>query len=84
MKIAILENNTHDVQLLEEWLQSAGHTSRVFVSGSTFTNELNCDTYDLAIIGSTALDTDGAQKPLVENVFACQLPPGRINASPSP
>lgn len=61
MKIAILENDPHGVQLLKQWLQSAGHTSRVFVSGSMFMRDLNRDTYDLVIIGSTAPDMDGTQ-----------------------
>src|SRR5262249_25872208 len=34
--------------------------------------------------GVTQVDTDGAQKPSVENVFACQLPPGRPRYSASP
>src|SRR5262245_10293395 len=34
--------------------------------------------------GVTQLDTDGAQKPFVENAFDCQLPPGRFMNRPSP
>src|SRR4029453_18516268 len=33
--------------------------------------------------GVTQVDTDDGQKPLVENVFACQSP-GRLIKSPSP
>src|SRR5262249_60729177 len=37
----------------------------------------------LSVAGVTQLGTDGGQKPLVENVSACQSP-GRIINSPSP
>ena len=37
----------------------------------------------VSVAGVTQLGTDGAQKPLVENVFAC-MPPGRPRYSPSP
>src|SRR5215212_829704 len=36
-----------------------------------------------SVAGVTQLSTDGAQKPLVENVFACPVP-GRIMNSASP
>src|SRR6266850_7700534 len=36
-----------------------------------------------SVVGVTQLGTDGGQKPLVENDFACQ-PPGRTMNSPSP
>src|ERR1700674_5407161 len=36
-----------------------------------------------SVLGVTQLGTDGGQKFLVENVFACQ-PPGRLMNSPSP
>src|SRR5882724_11602916 len=36
-----------------------------------------------SVVGVTQLETDGGQKFLVENVFACQ-PPGRTRPSPSP
>src|SRR5262245_47725114 len=35
------------------------------------------------VVGVTQLDTEGAQNPFVENVFAC-MPPGRLKNSPSP
>src|ERR1700730_8353962 len=36
-----------------------------------------------SVVGVTQLATDGGQKFLVENVFAC-MPPGRPRNSPSP
>ena len=35
----------------------------------------------VSVVGVTQLGTDGAQKPLVANVFACQ-PPGRAMIQP--
>src|ERR1700719_2303742 len=37
----------------------------------------------VSVDGVTQLETDGAQKPLVENVFACMLP-GRLMNTASP
>jgi two-component system response regulator RegX3 len=61
MRIAVLENDVLDARLLEEWLQSAGHASRVFASGSEFSREHNRARYDLVIIGSTGADIGGTE-----------------------
>src|ERR671939_642213 len=37
-----------------------------------------------SVAGVTQVSTEGGQKPFVENVFACQLPPGRTRVKPSP
>jgi hypothetical protein len=37
-----------------------------------------------SVVGVTQVGTDGAQYPSVENVFACQCPPGRATYKPSP
>jgi two-component system, OmpR family, response regulator RegX3 len=61
MRIAILENDTAAAQLLDEWLGAAGHALRYFASGNLFTRELDRQSFDVAIVGSTPADVRAAE-----------------------
>ena len=84
MRLAVLESNPHDAQLLKAWLQSAGHTLQFFSSTTEFAREFNREKYDLAIIGSTSSDrTVGAIPVSLQEQLHCALPIIRVLANDS-
>jgi DNA-binding response OmpR family regulator len=75
MRIAVLENDTRTAQLLESWLQSAGHTVQLFMSGKSFMNEIDRAFFGAAIVGSAPEDMPAEQISLAlrERRFAVPL-----------
>lgn len=61
MRIAVLEKDTRQAQLLEDWLRSAGHVAKVFASGVTFTREIDRSSFDAAIVGTPPDDMQAAE-----------------------
>ncbi len=61
MRIAVLESDTHDAQVLEDWLRSAGNTASRFATESGFMREFKREKFDLVIAGSVAHGAGGAE-----------------------
>ncbi|MCF6281161.1 MAG: response regulator transcription factor [Candidatus Polarisedimenticolaceae bacterium] len=61
MRIAILEDDTAQVELLELWFGSAGHKCHAYTIGSAFQDALRKETYDLLIIDWNLPDTTGLE-----------------------
>lgn len=61
MRLAILENDTRTAQLLESWLQSAGHTAQLFASGQSFIDAIDGALFAAAILGSPPADMRAEQ-----------------------
>lgn len=59
MKIAILEDDQDQAELLNTWMQAAGHDSTVFGTGSAYRQALKKETYDLLILDWNLPDTSG-------------------------
>lgn len=59
MRIAILEDDTAQQELLTCWLQESGHESRVFGTGSAIQDALRKDTFDLVVLDWNLPDTTG-------------------------
>ena len=61
MRIAILEDDRTQAELMRSWLSDADQDCRVFYEGKVFIRELVRDTYDLIILDWMLPDTDGIQ-----------------------
>ena len=59
MRIAILEDDRTQAELMRSWLSDADQDCRVFYEGKTLIRELGRDTYDLIILDWMLPDTDG-------------------------
>lgn len=53
MKIALVESDVRDAQVLQEWLNSAGHQCRGFSSRHVFAREVTPKSFELIIMGGT-------------------------------
>ncbi|MGB5440494.1 MAG: response regulator transcription factor [Gammaproteobacteria bacterium] len=61
MHIAVLEDDTAQVELMQSWLRDAGHECRAFASGSDFKAALKRDTFDLLVLDWSLPDTTGPE-----------------------
>jgi DNA-binding response OmpR family regulator len=61
MRLAVLENDTRTAQLLEAWLQSAGHRVQLFVTGKSFVHDIELALFDAAIVGAAPADMTAEQ-----------------------
>ncbi len=61
MRIAFLEDDKDQADLIEEWIKQAGHDCNVFSKGKTLIRELSRDSYDLLILDWMLPDIDGVQ-----------------------
>ena len=59
MRIALLEDDPDQAGLVQLWLQSAGHTCRVFDTGRALLNEIVNETFDLLILDWILPDMSG-------------------------
>ena len=61
MRIAVLEDDADQVELLQSWLGEAGHECQAFASGSEFRNMLKRETFDLLVVDWNLPDTTGPE-----------------------
>ena len=61
MHIAVLEDDTDQVELMQSWLRDAGHECRAFGSGSEFKTALKRGTFDLLVLDWSLPDTTGPE-----------------------
>ncbi len=61
MRIAVLEDDTDQVELMQSWLKDAGHECRAFASGSEFKAALKRETFDLLVLDWSLPDTTGPE-----------------------
>jgi len=59
--IAVLEDDTDQVELMQSWLKDAGHECRAFASGSEFKAALKRETFDLLVLDWSLPDTTGPE-----------------------
>ena len=59
LRIAILEDNTAQLELLQCWLGEAGHESYGFSTGSDFQDAIRRETFDLLVLDWNLPDTNG-------------------------
>lgn len=59
MRIAVLEDDPAQAELLLSWIRAAGHECREFATGDEFKRALGRDTYDLLVIDWNLPDTSG-------------------------
>ena len=61
MRIALLEDDTDQAELMATWLNAAEHTVKPFTSGRTFLRDVLRDSYDLLILDWIIPDMDGVE-----------------------
>lgn len=61
MRIAVLEDDTDQVELMQSWLGEVGHECRAFGSGSEFRAALKRETFDLLVVDWNLPDTTGPE-----------------------
>lgn len=59
MRIALVEDDPAQSELVGNWLEEAGHTAQRFHSGGPFLRSLRQDTFDLTILDWDLPDTTG-------------------------
>lgn len=61
MRIAILEDDADQVELMQSWLREVGHVCQDFGSGSEFKTALKRETFDLLVVDWNLPDTTGPE-----------------------
>jgi DNA-binding response OmpR family regulator len=61
VRIAILEDDTDQAELMQSWLKDAGHDALSFGSGSDFRTVLKRETFDLLVVDWNLPDTTGPE-----------------------
>ena len=61
MRIAVLEDDTDQVELMQSWLKEVGHECQDFGSGSAFKTALLRETFDLLVVDWNLPDTTGPE-----------------------
>lgn len=61
MQIALLEDGTHQADVMQVWLQAAGHGCQAFQTGKAFLEAVSRKRYDLFILDWVLPDTNGIQ-----------------------
>lgn len=59
MRIALLEDDSHQAELLNLWLEAAGHTSTLFSAGKTLMKNMSHDSFDLLMMDWNLPDVSG-------------------------
>ena len=61
MRIAILEDDVEQAELISAWLESSEIESKVYTSGQDMMRELKSDNYDVLVVDWVLPDMDGLQ-----------------------
>ena len=61
MRIAVLEDDADQVELLQSWLKEAGHECQDFSFGNEFRTALKRETFDLLVVDWNLPDTTGPE-----------------------
>lgn len=61
MRIALVEDDPAQSELLASWVEDAGHSAKCFASGGPFQRALRQDTFDLIILDWDLPDTTGIE-----------------------
>ena len=61
MRIAILEDDTDQVELMQSWFREVGHECHAYGSGSKFKTVLKRETFDLLVVDWNLPDTTGPE-----------------------
>lgn len=61
MRVALLEDDRSQAEIISAWLVDAGHECQTFGLGKSLIRELGRDTYDLIVLDWMLPDTDGIQ-----------------------
>jgi DNA-binding response OmpR family regulator len=61
LRIALLEDDPAQAELMHAWLADAGHDCYIFKLGKTLIRELGRDSFDLIVLDWMLPDTDGIQ-----------------------
>jgi len=59
LRIAVLEDDAAQAELLQTWFRDAGHNCTLFSTGSAFKNAVRHETYDLLVLDWNLPDTSG-------------------------
>jgi len=59
VRIAVLEDDEHLGQLMQLWMEAAGHNAHLFTTGQEFMGAVKRDTYDLFMLDWMLPDTSG-------------------------
>ncbi|MEE9493416.1 MAG: response regulator transcription factor [Gammaproteobacteria bacterium] len=59
MRIAVLEDDLTQVEVLKDWFNTAGHECYCFSDGNSYMDALRKDTYDLLVLDWNLPDTTG-------------------------
>lgn len=59
MRVAVLEDDQAQAELLASWIRASGHEPYSFATGESFKNALKRDTYDLLLMDWNLPDTSG-------------------------
>ena len=59
MRIAMLEDDPDQAELLQNWITGAGHECFTFSTGESFRQALKTETFDLLLIDWNLPDTTG-------------------------
>ena len=61
MRIAVLEDDTDQVELMQSWFKDVGHECQAFGSGNEFKTVLKRETFDLLVVDWNLPDTTGPE-----------------------
>lgn len=61
MRIALVEDDPHQAQLMESWIGEAGFSSRIYNDGNGFLKSIAKESYDLLILDWMLPDLDGLE-----------------------
>ena len=59
MRIALLEDDAHQAQLMQVWVEAAGHDCRMYSAGKPFIEALQRDSHDLLLLDWLLPDING-------------------------
>ena len=59
MRIALLEDDRYQADVMRAWLESWGHDCSVYATGQAFRDGMRCADFDLTILDWVLPDTDG-------------------------
>lgn len=61
MRVALLEDDTHQAEVMQLWLEAAGHACNSFPTGKAFLASLAQQRYDLVVLDWVLPDTSGIE-----------------------
>jgi two-component system, OmpR family, response regulator RegX3 len=75
LRIVLLEDNKHQADVMQVWLQAAGHECQLFQTGKTFREGVGRTRYDLLMLDWVLPDTDGiAELRWIRETFDWPVP----------